>query len=58
MNTSRSLGVLSLAGFNFGVLRAEYTLGAAGYSKRATCVVTCPGNGSDCFAGGGRTEIQ
>ena len=58
MNTSRSLGVLSLAGFNFSALRAEYTLGAAGYSKRATCPVTCPDNGSGCLAGGGRTEKQ
>ena len=58
MNTSRSLGVLSLASFNFGVLRAEYTIGAAGCGKRATDVVMCPDNGSGCLAGGGRTDMQ
>ena len=44
--------------FRFGVERAEYTIGAAGCGKRATYVVMCPDNGSGCFAGGGRTEIQ
>jgi hypothetical protein len=44
--------------FRFGVVRAEYTMGATGCGKRATYVVMCPQNGSGCFAGGGRTEIQ
>lgn len=44
--------------FRFGVVRAEYTIGAAGCGKRATYVVMCPQNGSGCFAAGGRTELQ
>ncbi len=44
--------------FRFGVERAEYTIGATGCGKRATYVVMCPDNGSGCFAGGGRAEIQ
>lgn len=42
----------------FGVERAEYTIGVAGCGQRATYIVICPDNGSGCFSGGGRTEIQ
>ena len=44
--------------FNFGILRAEYTIGAEGCGRRATYIVICPDNGSGCYAGAGRTEIQ
>ena len=41
-----------------GPLRAEYTIGVAGCGQRATYVVVCSQNESNCFAGGGRTVIQ
>lgn len=41
-----------------GPLRAEYTIGVAGCGQRATYIVICSQNGSNCFAGGGRTAIQ
>ncbi len=50
MNVERSLAALSLAVVLSGC--------AAGCRKRATYVVMCPDNGSGCFAGGGRTEMQ
>ncbi len=56
--TVLSRETLQPVSFRFGVERAEYTIGAAGCGKRATYVVMCPDNGSGCFAGGGRTEIQ
>lgn len=56
--TVLSRETLEPVSFRFGVLRAEYTIGAAGCGKRATYVVMCPDNGSGCFAGGGRTEMQ
>lgn len=56
--TMLSRETLEPISFRFGVLRAEYTIGAAGCGKRATYVVICPDNGSGCFAGGGRTEMQ
>jgi hypothetical protein len=56
--TVLSRETLQPVSFRFGVVRAEYTIGAAGCGKRATYVVMCPDNGSGCFAGGGRTEIQ
>ncbi len=56
--TVLSRETLEPVSFRFGVLRAEYTIGAAGCGKRATYVVICPDNGSGCFAGGGRTEMQ
>ena len=41
-----------------GVVRAEYTVGVSGCSKRATYVVVCPEDGSGCFAAGARTEVR
>jgi hypothetical protein len=41
-----------------GVVRAEYTVGATGCSKRATYLVICPEDGSGCFAAGARNEIR
>ena len=41
-----------------GPMRAEYTIGVAGCGQRATYIVICSQNDSNCFAGGGRTVIQ
>ncbi len=41
-----------------GPVRAEYTIGVAGCGKRTTYIVICPENGSGCYAGGARNEIE
>ena len=56
--TVLSRETLQPVSFRFGVVRAEYTIGAAGCGKRATYVVMCPQDGPGCFAAGGRTEIK
>jgi hypothetical protein len=44
--------------FQFGIQRAEYTIGVTGCGKRATYVVVCPDQqASICFAGAGRDGI-
>ncbi len=44
--------------FQFGIQRAEYTIGVTGCGKRATYVVVCPDQqGAICFAGAGRDGI-
>jgi hypothetical protein len=41
-----------------GTVRAEYTVGVAGCSKRMTYVVICPQDGSSCFAAGALDSVR
>lgn len=44
--------------FQFGIQRAEFTVGVIGCGQRATYVVVCPDQqGSTCFSGAGRNGI-
>lgn len=41
-----------------GPERAEYTVGVAGCSQRATYIVICPLNQDGCWSVGSRTEVR